>query len=131
MNGLRVSSGPFPAGYTRRRGGQPHGKSAQAELSVTDLTSPALEIATLRELVVSARSGPRPRSVLLSVRDEPASVAHQLAAVHLAARVAAEAGATVVGADISPGMIDEAHRRSPAEVRFEVADAARLPYKDR
>jgi len=46
-----------------------------------------------------------------------------------AARIAAEAGASVVGVDISPGMIDVARDRSPANVRFEVADAARLPFE--
>ena len=48
-----------------------------------------------------------------------------------AARVAAEAGATVVGVDISPGMIEVARRRSPPKVRFEVADVARLPFEMR
>ena len=48
-----------------------------------------------------------------------------------AARIAAEAGATVVGVDISPGMIDAAGRRSTPEVRFEVADVGRLPFESR
>jgi len=42
--------------------------------------------------------------------------------------------AEVAGADLSPGMIDEARRQTPPElerrVRFEVADASRLPYPD-
>jgi ubiquinone/menaquinone biosynthesis C-methylase UbiE len=42
--------------------------------------------------------------------------------------------ADVLGADVSPGMIHQARRKLPAElagrVRFEVADAARLPYAD-
>jgi ubiquinone/menaquinone biosynthesis C-methylase UbiE len=40
----------------------------------------------------------------------------------------------VVGADLAAGMIEEARRRTPPElagrVRFEVADASRLPYPD-
>jgi SAM-dependent methyltransferase len=44
------------------------------------------------------------------------------------------AGVEVVGADLAPGMIDEARRALPDElagrVRFEVADAAALPYED-
>jgi SAM-dependent methyltransferase len=42
--------------------------------------------------------------------------------------------AEVVGADVSPRMIDEARRNTPAElvdrVRFEQADAAELPYAE-
>jgi SAM-dependent methyltransferase len=42
--------------------------------------------------------------------------------------------ADVLGADVSPGMIEQARRNLPAElagrVRFDVADAARLPYAD-
>jgi SAM-dependent methyltransferase len=42
--------------------------------------------------------------------------------------------AEVVGADIAAGMIEEARRKTPPElaerVRFEVADASRLPYPD-
>jgi len=42
--------------------------------------------------------------------------------------------AEVVGADLAPAMIDEARRKAPPELadrlRFEVADAARLPYED-
>ena len=42
--------------------------------------------------------------------------------------------ATVVGADLAPAMIDEARRKTPPEleprVRFEVADASRLPFAD-
>ena len=48
-----------------------------------------------------------------------------------AARIAAEGGATVIGVDVSPGMIDAARRRSTAKVRFEVADVARLPFESR
>jgi SAM-dependent methyltransferase len=44
------------------------------------------------------------------------------------ARIAAEAGADVVGVDISPGMIDAARSLSPDNVRFEVADVTRLPF---
>lgn len=44
------------------------------------------------------------------------------------ARAAAAAGASVVGVDIAPGMVEVARRRSPAGVRFEVADAAALPF---
>jgi SAM-dependent methyltransferase len=53
-----------------------------------------------------------------------------------AARVVAERfpEAEVVGADLSPAMIEEARRVLPAElsgrVRFEVADASRLPFED-
>jgi SAM-dependent methyltransferase len=53
-----------------------------------------------------------------------------------AARVAAKRfpEAEVVGVDLSPGMIEEARRVLPAEhygrVRFEVADASRLPFED-
>jgi SAM-dependent methyltransferase len=42
--------------------------------------------------------------------------------------------AEVVGADLAPAMIDEARRKTPPElagrVRFEVADAASLPFRD-
>jgi SAM-dependent methyltransferase len=42
--------------------------------------------------------------------------------------------AEVVGADLAPAMIAEARRKIPAEldgrVRFEVADAAQLPFRD-
>jgi SAM-dependent methyltransferase len=42
--------------------------------------------------------------------------------------------AVVVGADLAAGMVEEARRRTPPEladrVRFEVADASRLPYPD-
>ncbi|MBA3718573.1 MAG: class I SAM-dependent methyltransferase [Actinobacteria bacterium] len=42
--------------------------------------------------------------------------------------------AEVVGADLAEGMIEEARRKTPVElegrVRFEVADASRLPYPD-
>jgi ubiquinone/menaquinone biosynthesis C-methylase UbiE len=42
--------------------------------------------------------------------------------------------AEVVGADLSAGMLAEARRKTPAElaarVRFEQADASRLPYED-
>ena len=42
--------------------------------------------------------------------------------------------AEVVGADLAAGMIEEARRKTPPElagrVRFEVADASRLPYAD-
>ena len=42
--------------------------------------------------------------------------------------------ADVLGVDVSPGMVAEARRSLPPElagrVRFEVADAARLPYED-
>jgi SAM-dependent methyltransferase len=42
--------------------------------------------------------------------------------------------ADVLGADVSPGMVEQARLKLPAElagrVRFEVADAARLPYPD-
>jgi SAM-dependent methyltransferase len=53
-----------------------------------------------------------------------------------AARVVAQRfpEAAVVGADLSPAMIEEARRVLPAElsdrVRFEVADASRLPFED-
>lgn len=46
------------------------------------------------------------------------------------ARLAAAAGAEVVGVDIAPGMIEVARRTSPPSIRFEVADAAALPYDD-
>jgi ubiquinone/menaquinone biosynthesis C-methylase UbiE len=43
--------------------------------------------------------------------------------------------AEVVGADLAPAMIEEARRNTPPglaeRVRFEVADASRLPYSDR
>ena len=42
--------------------------------------------------------------------------------------------AEVVGVDLSPGMVAEARRKTPEElaarVRFEVADAARLPFRE-
>ncbi|MEN3342448.1 MAG: hypothetical protein V7644_1852 [Actinomycetota bacterium] len=43
-------------------------------------------------------------------------------------------GAEVIGLDLSPGMVAEARRQLPsalaARVRFEVGDAARLPFED-
>jgi SAM-dependent methyltransferase len=45
------------------------------------------------------------------------------------ARLAARAGADVVGADIAPRMIELA-RRSSTGIRFETADAQALPYDD-
>jgi ubiquinone/menaquinone biosynthesis C-methylase UbiE len=54
-----------------------------------------------------------------------------LAAFALARRFS---DAQVVGADLAAGMIEEARRKTPPElagrVRFEVADASRLPYED-
>jgi SAM-dependent methyltransferase len=42
--------------------------------------------------------------------------------------------AEVIGVDLADGMIEEARRKTPPElgerVRFEIADAARLPYSD-
>lgn len=48
-----------------------------------------------------------------------------------AARIAAAAGAEAAAVDISPGMVELARRISPATIRFEVADAAALPFGDR
>lgn len=45
-----------------------------------------------------------------------------------AARLAARQDASVVGVDASPGMIALAHRNSPPSIRFEVAEAERLPF---
>jgi len=45
-----------------------------------------------------------------------------------AARLAARQGASVVGVDASPGMIAFALRNSPASIRFELAEAERLPF---
>jgi SAM-dependent methyltransferase len=45
-----------------------------------------------------------------------------------AARLAARQGASVVGVDASPGMIALARRNSPPSIRFEVAEAERLPF---
>jgi SAM-dependent methyltransferase len=49
----------------------------------------------------------------------------------LAARRLAERypGAEVVGVDLSPAMIAVARRESPSSIRFDVADASRLPYE--
>ena len=44
------------------------------------------------------------------------------------ARLAAQQGASVVGVDVSPGMIAFARRNSPPSIRFEVAEAERLPF---
>jgi len=38
--------------------------------------------------------------------------------------------AEVVGVDLSPAMVAAANRKAPARVRFEVADAAALPFPD-
>jgi ubiquinone/menaquinone biosynthesis C-methylase UbiE len=54
-----------------------------------------------------------------------------------AARVVAKRfpQAEVVGVDLAPAMVEEAHRILPAQlsgrVRFEVADASKLPFDDR
>ncbi len=50
----------------------------------------------------------------------------------IAARWLAERypGAEVTGADLSPGMIDQARTLSPPELRFDIADASALPYAD-
>lgn len=48
-----------------------------------------------------------------------------------AARIAAGAGAQVVGVDVSPGMVEAARRLSPATVAFGLADIADLPFRAR
>ena len=76
---------------------------------------------------VSRRCGSR--SALLTA--PPASVLDLGTGTGRVARVVAELWpeASVVGADLSPGMIDEA-RRIGGRVHYDVADASALPYDD-
>jgi ubiquinone/menaquinone biosynthesis C-methylase UbiE len=46
------------------------------------------------------------------------------------ARVAFDRGASVTGIDVSEAMVDAARANSSSSVRFEVADAAALPFAD-
>jgi len=92
-----------------------YGARADAYAGVLD---PTLE-PILRRLVELA--GVRPDSRVLDLATGTGA----------AARIAAEAGASVVGVDISPGMIDAARDRSPANLRFEVGDVASLPFEAR
>ncbi len=89
--------------------------------------------------VWEARGGPEGlvvlEAALRSVRTPPRRVLDLGTGTGKAARIVAGVfpGAEVVGADVAPAMIDEAHRLLPADlaerVRFDVADAAALPYE--
>jgi SAM-dependent methyltransferase len=71
------------------------------------------------------------RAALAAVPAPPASVLDLGTGTGRVARVAAELwpAASVVGADVSAGMIEEA-RRLGGRVRYDVADSAALPYED-
>jgi SAM-dependent methyltransferase len=71
------------------------------------------------------------RAALAAISAAPATVLDLGTGTGRVARVVAELWpeADVVGADLSPGMIDEA-RRLGGNVHYDVADAARLPYPD-
>jgi malonyl-CoA O-methyltransferase len=71
------------------------------------------------------------RAALAAVPSEPSRVLDVGTGTGRVARVAARAwpAADVVGADVSPGMVEEA-RRLGGRVRYDVADSAALPYGD-
>jgi SAM-dependent methyltransferase len=71
------------------------------------------------------------KRALDAVTDPPATVLDLGTGTGRVARIVAERwpGAKVVGADVSPGMIDEA-RRLGGNVHYDVADATALPYED-
>jgi SAM-dependent methyltransferase len=78
-----------------------------------------------------------PLDVALDALDvEPTHVLDLGTGTGKAARLAAKRfpGAEVVGVDLSPGMIEQARSRVPPELadrlRFEVADASELPFRD-
>jgi ubiquinone/menaquinone biosynthesis C-methylase UbiE len=72
-------------------------------------------------------------TALAAVEPEPRTVLDLGTGSGAAARLAAKRwpDAAVTGADVSPGMIAEARRLASSDREsYEVADAARLPYKD-
>jgi len=71
------------------------------------------------------------RAALAAVPAPPARVLDLGTGTGRVARIAAELwpDAGVLGADVSPGMVDEA-RRLGGRVRYDVADSAALPYAD-
>jgi ubiquinone/menaquinone biosynthesis C-methylase UbiE len=72
-------------------------------------------------------------TVLAAVEPEPRSVLDLGTGSGAVARLAAKRwpGASVTGADVSPGMIAEARRLASSDREsYEVADASRLPYPD-
>ena len=65
----------------------------------------------------------RPPQTVLDLGTGSGSVARQAAARW--------PDAEIIGADVSPGMVEEARRRATsARQRYDVADASRLPYSD-
>lgn len=73
------------------------------------------------------------RFAFAAVPTDPARVLDIGTGSGAAARAAAECwpSAEIVGVDVSPGMIAEARRLASSELeRYEVADAARLPFPD-
>jgi SAM-dependent methyltransferase len=86
---------------------------------------------------VRGREALAPLDVALDALDvEPTHVLDLGTGTGKAARLAAKRfpGAAVVGVDLSPGMIEQARSRVPPELadrlRFEVADASELPFRD-
>jgi SAM-dependent methyltransferase len=84
-----------------------------------------------------ARRSPAPVATALAhVDGSPRRILDLGTGTGIAARVAAEryAEAEVVGVDLAPAMVEEARRLLPdglaRRLRFEVADAAALPYPD-
>jgi SAM-dependent methyltransferase len=82
------------------------------------------------------RRGPESVASLEIVLDrlatEPRRILDLGTGTGLAARRLAQRypGAQVVGVDLSPAMIEVARRESPSSIRFDVADASRLPYEN-
>jgi SAM-dependent methyltransferase len=84
-----------------------------------------------------ARRSPAPVAAALEYVDgSPRRILDLGTGTGIAARVAAEhfAEAEIVGVDLAPAMVEEARRLLPnglaRRLRFEVADAAALPYPD-
>ena len=71
------------------------------------------------------------KAALGGLAEPPATVLDLGTGTGRVARIVVEAWpqAKVVGADVSPGMIDEA-RRLGGSIHYDVADASRLPYED-
>jgi SAM-dependent methyltransferase len=71
------------------------------------------------------------KAALGGLAEPPATVLDLGTGTGRVARIVAEAWpqTKVVGADVSPGMIDEA-RRLGGNIHYDVADASRLPYED-
>jgi SAM-dependent methyltransferase len=80
---------------------------------------------------ISDERGAPVKAALGGLAEPPATVLDLGTGTGRVARIVAEAWpqTKVVGADVSPGMIDEA-RRLGGNIHYDVADASRLPYED-